>query len=888
MLLALAALVAAPAMAQAPPAAGAEAPPAENTEDPSAGLVPPTLVTDALPSYPPDARDRGIEGEVIVRIWVLPDGSVADPEVVASADTLLDYAALEAARQLVFEPATLNGTPVSVQLDYRFRFSLALADETGNAAPGSLYGQVVDAMGLAVPNATVVLEPRGGGDTVVVTTTVEGHFHSSFLPSDTYDVAASHSGFATAHTTVTLKAGETLQVAVTLIPNEGSEEIVIFYDRQTWREVERGSIEASQGTVTGQYTLTRRDMESTPGALEDVTRAVHALPGVVSDGDMLAAFHVRGGEATDVMFLLDRIPLSNPFHLAGFNSIYNPDMVKQVRFFAGAPPADVPAGLSAVMDVESWDGTPRQDAHDLDGALDISMSTARLLVMGPVGPGDDATIAVAARRSYIEGYFQAMKWLNVIDSAFAAPEYSELSARFAWRPSDDHRIIITALRTDDSLALVNSGDDSLISIDGAFELDNVLYLGALDHLWTPREDLQIHTTTGYSTDRGHTRRDLGGVVERNITTHQWYGRTDGTLAYGPHTIQAGVDVRWLQIDAEGQVEDTRAIPTWTRAPLADQGLDLVELQDLRPTPEASLYVQDTWAPGPVNVRVGSRVKWTGFTGEVLVSPSGGLSVPLKTGTIPKISGGVYYRTPQDPLVLDETLGNPNISSERGFHLVAGLDQGIPLPGEKAGGLVRVEGYHIWLDNLVVNPDTWAAVENGATYSNDGTGRNYGVDVMVAARSGRWGGMATYGLLFAERTNPLNQVYAQTIAPYQDQRHTVGVALEFQATTRWKFTTRYSFHTGRPMSTVAAAGEDTVAIVGLNDTRLGNFHSLDLRAEWRKAYRRMRLSVYTEVLNVFNTQSDFLPIVTVGADGELEETMLAHLPVRPFLGVRADF
>jgi TonB family protein len=888
MLWTLAALAAPMAWAQdagAPEPEQAETPP--EPEDPNAGLVPPRLVSDALPAYPADARDRGIEGEVIVRIWVLPDGSVADPEVVASADTLLDYAAVEAARQLLFVPATLNETPISVQLDYRFRFSLALADETGNAAPGSLYGSIIDPAGLAVPHATVVLKPRVGDKNVVVTADGSGTFHASFLGSDTYDVAVTHPGFATSNTSVSLKAGETLQVAVTLFPSEGAEEIVIFYDRQTWREVERGSIEASQGTVTGQYTLTRRDMESTPGALEDVTRAVHALPGVVSDGDLLAAFHVRGGEATDVMFLLDRIPLSNPFHLAGFNSIYNPDMVKQVRFFSGAPPADVPSGTSAVMDVESWDGTPRQDAHDLDGALDISMSTARLLVMGPVGPGDDATIAVAARRSYIEGYFQAMKWLNVIDSAFAAPEYSELSARFAWRPNEHHRLIFTALRTDDSLALVNSGDDSLVSIDGAFELDNVLYLGAVDHLWMPREGLQVQTTTGYSTDRGHTRRDLGGVVERDIDTHQWYGRTDGTLQHGQHKFQAGVDVRVLSILADGQIEDSRGIPTWTRAPLADQGLDLVELEDLAATPEAALYVQDTWE-GVVNVRVGSRVKWTGFTNEVLVSPSGGISLPLKTGTIPKISGGVYYRTPQDPMVLDPVLGNPNISSERAFHLIAGVDQGVPLPGEKAGGLIRVEAYHIWLNNLVVNPDTWAAVQRGTTYTNDGTGRNRGVDVMVAARSGRWGGMGTYGLLFAERTNPLNEVFEQTIAPAQDQRHTVGLALEFQATTRWKFTTRYSFHTGRPMSSVAPSGADTVMLTGLNNTRLGNFHSLDLRVEWRKAFRRTRISVYSEILNVLNTQSDFLPIVTVGADGDLEETMLAHLPIRPFVGVRADF
>ena len=669
-----------PAHAQEPaPAANAT----PEVTPPEEALVPPRLLEDALPAYPPDARDKGIEGQVIVRIWVLPDGSVADPEVVASADTLLDYAALEAARLLRFEPATLGGTPVSVQLDYRFRFTLALADETGNPVPGSLYGTVVDPGGLALPNAQVVLDPQGDGESQVVTTNDDGHFHAPFLASGTWEVTVEHPAFSPTTTLVELSAGETLQVMVTVIPNTASGEIVVFYDRQTWREVERGSIEASQGTVTGQYTLTRRDMESTPGALEDVTRAVHALPGVVSDGDLLAAFHVRGGETSDVVFLLDRIPLSNAFHLAGFNSIYNPDMVRQVRFFAGAPPADVPAATSAVMDVESWDGSPRQDAHDLDGALDVSASTARLLVMGPVGPGDDATIAIAARRSYIEAYFQAMKWANVIDQAFAAPEYSELSARFAWRPNARHRLMVTALRTDDSLALVDSGDESLVNIDGAFELDNVLYLGAVDHLWLPREGLEVHTTTGYTTDKGSMRRDLGGLVQRDITTRQWYGRSDLTLLHGKHRIQGGVDAKVLQIAAEGEVEDWRAVPTWAAVPITDQGLDLLDLTDLGPTPEVSAYAQDTWE-GPVRLRVGTRVSWTGFTEEVLVSPSFGASLPLPTATVPKVAGGIYYKTPRDPLIYDPDHGNPGIESERAAHLVVGVRGG-------GGGSTRAGG-----------------------------------------------------------------------------------------------------------------------------------------------------------------------------------------------------
>jgi len=304
-------------------------------------------------------------------------------------------------------------------------------------------------------------------------------------------------------------------------------------------------------------------------------------------------------------------------------------------------------------------------------------------------------------------------------------------------------------------------------------------------------------------------------------------------------------------------------------------------------PEASAYLQDTWE-GPVHVRAGGRGSYTGATDELLWSPRAGISVPLPTGTVPKISGGLYHKTPTDPRILDDVIGNPDIGSEKAIHAVVGLDQGFPLPGESAGGLIRVEAYHIALSDLVVHPDDPDAITNGGdSWSNEGTGTNRGVDVLVGARSGRLGGMLTYSLLVAERTNPLATVYAETYAPGQDQRHTLGASTEWQVTPDWRGTLRYSFHTGRPISTVVASGEDKAALSCVNCDRLGNYHNIDVRGEWRRALESYRLAVYLEILNVTNFQSDFVPTVQV-ENGELTEGMFSHLPIRPFLGVRADF
>ena len=120
---------------------------------------PPVLLKDVVPEYPEEARTRGLQGDVVVLITVLEDGTVGDAEVVQGAGTLLDLVSQEAARQLLFEPAMLEGEAVVVQLHYRFHFDLGIADEQGTAVPGSLHGVVTDADGLPVPGAAVTIAP---------------------------------------------------------------------------------------------------------------------------------------------------------------------------------------------------------------------------------------------------------------------------------------------------------------------------------------------------------------------------------------------------------------------------------------------------------------------------------------------------------------------------------------------------------------------------------------------------------------------------------------------------------------------------------------------------------------------------------------------------------
>ena len=871
-----------PAAPPAEPASPSVDRPADTPPPPPPDTGPPKLTRAATPEYPPVAMADRVQGTVVLRLSLDEQGAVVGAEVIQSVREDVDAAAKVAASQLGFSPARKGGVPVPASLDYAFTFTLAVGDEQGNPVPATVTLHVTDPDGLDLPGVTVTLvSPTGEKKSWV--TNENGKVAASFLAPGHWTLRMEKDGWAPAGGDFDLASGETRAADLTLTPSTAHEEIVVWGFRQRWRDVARAPREPVLEPVTGSYQLTRRDVESTPGALEDVTRAVHKLPGVASDGDVSGTFSVRGATADEVVFLLDRVPLDNPFHLAGFNSIFNPDMLQSVQFYAGAAPAQYPTSTSAVMDVHSWDGAPRDDhARDLDGAIDVSMSTARLLLMGPIGKGDDLTFAVAARRSYLEAYFWALSQANVFDRAIAAPEYDELSARLAWRPGN-HRLLLTLMRTSDHLAIVDSEDESAVTIEGSFQLDDVVWLASLDDKVTLGK-ATLDSTAAFTYDESHLDRDFGGEVTRDSSRMQVFGRSDLTLpAWEHHTFDIGLTGQARRYAVDGPVEDTRARPTWASIPLGDMGYDQITLTDQGWEPQAAVYAQHQWE-GTVRTRVGMRGTWVGRNNEILPGPSAGISMPLPTGTVPKVSAGLYHHVVEDPLTTDPVYGNPALTAERAWQLVVGVDQGLPI-GQ--GALFRLEAYYALLDALVVNPDNREAVERGVTFTNDGSGRNLGIDVLFAARTERLQVAVNGSLLHAERRNPLNEVFPDEYVPAQAQAGTAGLSVEFQATPHWRFTGRYDFHTGRPISSVEPGGADIIRLVSLNDQRLGNFHQVDLRAEWRQATPRLRWSVYLEVLNVLNLHNDFLPTATV-TDGVLEEGMFEHLPIRPFLGVRADF
>jgi TonB family protein len=80
-------------------------------------------VTRVSPSYPDEAREKHVDGTVMVQALVGTDGFVKDVRVVKSIP-LLDEAAKAAVRQWRFNPALAHGNPIAVWVGVPVKFSI--------------------------------------------------------------------------------------------------------------------------------------------------------------------------------------------------------------------------------------------------------------------------------------------------------------------------------------------------------------------------------------------------------------------------------------------------------------------------------------------------------------------------------------------------------------------------------------------------------------------------------------------------------------------------------------------------------------------------------------------------------------------------------------------
>jgi hypothetical protein len=219
------------------------------------------------------------------------------------------------------------------------------------------------------------------------TTTNDYGFYSITIPKGSYAMQVSYLGYNTLIENIALSEKTTRNFNLKEA-SESLDEIIIESN------IEKLNLKTPQMSVNN---LTSSTIKQIPVVLgeADVIKSLILLPGVTSAGEGASGFNVRGGAADQNLILLDEAIVFNSSHVFGFFSVFNPDVIKNVKLYKGGIPAKYGGRLSSVLDIYQKEG----NSKDFNVTGGIGLVSSRLLIEGPIKK-EKISFLVGGRSSY--------------------------------------------------------------------------------------------------------------------------------------------------------------------------------------------------------------------------------------------------------------------------------------------------------------------------------------------------------------------------------------------------------------------------------------------------------------------------------------------------------
>jgi len=254
-------------------------------------------------------------------------------------------------------------------------------------------------------------------------TTNEYGFYSITLPEGTYQIQVNYLGYSPIIESIDLKEKRTKNFKLEEAA-ERLDEIVIESN------IEKINVKTPQMSVNK---LTSATIKQIPVVLgeADIIKSLILLPGVTSAGEGASGFNVRGGAADQNLILLDEAIVFNSSHLFGFFSVFNPDVIKDVKLYKGGIPAKYGGRLSSVLDIYQKEG----NSKEFNATGGIGLVSSRLLIEGPLQK-EKISFLIGGRSSY------AHLFLPLFDNDNTAYFY-DLNTKINFRVNEKNSIFFS-------------------------------------------------------------------------------------------------------------------------------------------------------------------------------------------------------------------------------------------------------------------------------------------------------------------------------------------------------------------------------------------------------------------------------------------------------------
>ena len=623
--------------------------------------------------------------------------------------------------------------------------------------------------------------------------------------------------------------------------------------------------------ASARLSLSKQDIERFPLIDNDVMRAAHIFPGVVSS-DYSARFSVRGGEKDDISVRLDGMELYNPYHLQDFGgavSLVGLGLIQRTELLMGGFSAEYGEKMSGVFDIT----TKAANADKVSANVGLDLINATAMIEGPLS--EKGGWILSARRGYVDLILALMN----ADEKYK-PQYADVYGKLTYQLTQVDTLTFNGLYGWDKNRIRGEGIDN--DLDSRYDNSTIWTrwrrtFGASN--WT---DVFVFAGTSQQ-DRATGRSDFDNRDFRFFGTKAEFTSN----IFEQHTFRSGIAWRWLAAQYQYTVQERQAGINRYNPILADV--------DGRGS-EFKAFLQDEWQlHSSLALNMGGHYVVQNYREEGIqnyeIGPRIALALKPTKNLVLRGAWGIYHQPihlmglPIEDGV--ETVGR----AERAIHYIVGAEYA-PIDNF----LLRVEGYYNTFANLAGRTREFGRQDH--IFVSPESGNAKGVDLFVThAISNRliW----TVGYAYAIATE---QVENETLFRQYDRRHSFALSSSHQLSPTWYLYLSWSFHTGEPTTPlihreVRLPTGDIVCERQFGDTRserLPAYHSLDFRITKRSPYKRWEMTWYFQILNLYNhTNVDHYAFsemqdertgAVIGCD--IEEEPL--FPIVPTLGITVTF
>jgi len=797
---------------------------------------------------------------ILLEIEVGDDGVVSSVKVLEGLGTEspFDAAALAAAKQFEFEPGRLsNGENVPVTVTFQMQI-------TEPPPPPVEYSGTLLQRGTRRPLADAPVFALSGSEKLAQDITDEKGGFALTVPLAEFTLIAKPAGH------------DSLEVEIKAKPGEKREEL--FY-LESLGDAFTTVIKAKKARREITQQIIPKDIAITAaGTQGDTIRVVENLPGVArkafaGGGNLI----LRGSNPEDSAVYVEGLQIPQLYHFGGIRCTFNSAFLETIDFVPGNFSAEFGRVTGGIVNV-----SVRDPADDMfRGEVDLNLYDAGFVLEGPLGEGWSG--GAAFHRSYMDTILPYVIPEDAPISFNTAPRYYDYQFLATWKGRKGHRFrTIYYGSLDKLIVLLDDPSEGATEIRGSIDTNVMFHNILMEYNWQIargiRQDVKVQPQ--YQV----VRAQIGPELFFDIDVRTIAYRATWTVETLPNiALRTGIDGASSDIALSLNLPQR---PTESENPPPIGTLDSSAFQQDITLHSPGAFAEMIWSPvNGLEIIPGTRVDYYSEIKKYTVDPRLRLRYDFGGGSVIKGGVGYYKQRPSfDQTADDDQRGNPNLTPFRSLHVSIGAEK-------KLGELMELDttAFYKVLDDIVVRNTSSYTDEEAPPYINQGTGRIYGLEVLLKLRpAADYFGWIAYTYQRSLRTDEPNG----DERPFRfDQPHILTMLGTYRFGQGYSIGFRFRLISGNPDTPITGSFYDTVANVYVptygetNSSRLPLFHQLDVRFDKMWTWDTWRLTAYLDVQNVYLSANqegwqynyDFS-----------DKQALTGLPIFPVIGAKGEW